>query len=191
MKKMPSLFERDWDVPGHPLIDKVNPHAAWVFDPDVPKVATRKWDGTCVMFDGTDWWARREVKPGKQAPPNFQSLGTDDVTGKVMGWEPIGQSGWKKFHAEALDLINGLPGVFWEPGTYELIGPAVNGNPEGCAEHCLISHAKAGTLPVPGLLTFEELKAYLKYFLHEGIVWHEVGGEERMAKIKRKDFWPA
>jgi hypothetical protein len=34
-------------------------------------VATRKYDGTCVMFDGDGWWARREVKPGKTAPAGF------------------------------------------------------------------------------------------------------------------------
>lgn len=192
MKKMPSIFARNWEDPAHPVIDQVYPHATWVFDPDVPKVATRKWDGTCVMFDGSHWWARREVKRGKQPPPNFQAIGKDHITGKVMGWEPIEQSGWQKFHAEVLASVHRSPPVgHWEEGTYELVGPAINGNPEGLSSHWLKPHAYAEVLPVPEPLTFEGIRDFLEHLPYEGIVWHELGGEKRMAKIKRKDFWPA
>ena len=44
---------------------------------------TRKYDGTCVMFDGAEWSARREVKTGKadaqfleDAPRDFDGLAT-------------------------------------------------------------------------------------------------------------------
>ncbi len=187
MRKMPTIFERDRET--GLVMPVVNPAAAWVFDPEVPKEATRKWDGTCVMFDGDSWYARREVKPGKAEPPNFTELGLDEVTGKRMGWEPMVQSGWAKYHAEAVN-DNG----FWQgadcfpPGTYELIGPKVNGNPEKFTEHWLVKHADAGVIVVPEVLTFESVREYLRDCPYEGVVWHETGGG-RMAKVKRKDFF--
>jgi len=54
-----------------------------------------------------------------------------------MGWEPIEQSGFAKWHAEA--LVRAHAAV---PGTYELIGPKINGNPEGVEEHELIRHGE-------------------------------------------------
>jgi hypothetical protein len=92
-------------------------------------VATRKYDGTCVALDSDGWWARREVKPGKQPPVNYQPIETDEITGKTVGWEPIEQSAFAKFHAEAVENTRRI-GAGWPADTYELVGPKVNGNPE-------------------------------------------------------------
>lgn len=83
MRKIPTLFKRDLDDM-RKVLPEVTPGCEWVLAGE--GTATRKYDGTCCMFDGERWWARREVKPGKQAPANFQAIETDETTGKTVGW---------------------------------------------------------------------------------------------------------
>jgi Family of unknown function (DUF5565) len=188
MKKIPTLFRRDPDDMRH-VLPEVTPGCEWVLAGE--GVPTRKFDGTCMMLVEPEslmsvvslWWARREVKPGKPFPPNFSAVMRDENTGKTVGWEPVAQLPFAKFHAEALA---DQPGVY-EPGTYELVGPKVNGNPEGFPGHILIDHSQAaryGGIPT----TFEGLRDMLSSprFDYEGIVWHHPDG--RMAKLKRRDF---
>ncbi|MCW2953243.1 MAG: mucin [Conexibacter sp.] len=183
MRKIPTVFKRDPEDMRR-LLREVNDGCEWVLAGE--GVATRKYDGTCCMFDGTDWWARREVKPGKHAPANFVSVDHDPVTGKTVGWEPMAQSPFAKFHAEAL---GDFPDQAWAPGTYELCGPKVNGNPEQFIGHKLVEHADAEGLFVVGL-DYDDLATTVGA-LHrawgvEGIVWHHPDG--RMAKLKARDF---
>ncbi len=178
MKKMPTVFLRNPENRNYLLRD-VTPGCEWVFAGE--GVPTRKYDGTCVLFDGQEWWARREVKPGKATPPNFRFADRDEITGKTMGWEPMAQSGWIKPHAEAVALpIGGL-----EVGTYELCGPKINRNPEGYGRHVLVRHSLAERLDLPDL-TYDGLQLWLQSAGYEGIVWHHPDG--RMAKLKAKDF---
>ena len=178
MRKIPTLFRRDPADPKR-VTSEVHPDCAWVIAG--AGRPTRKYDGTCVLLDpdGT-WWARREVKPGKTAPDGYRPVMTDETTGKTVGWEPIGQSAFAHFHTEALAEEDER-----RPGTYELIGPKVNRNPEGADAHRLVRHETVGTLDTPrdhdGLR--EWLLAHPGY---EGIVWHHPDG--RMAKLKRRDF---
>lgn len=191
MRKIPTLFARDWDGDRRYVLPEVVPDCEWVISGE--GVPTRKYDGTCVMFDGEHWWARREVKAGKPAPEGFVPLETDDETGKTVGWEPIEQSAFARWHAEAVENA-GAPGVSWIKGTYELIGPKVNGNPEGCGKHLLMEHlgpdvhvSLTGYPPrndVPR--DFAALAEWLHAHPYEGIVWHHPDG--RMAKIKKRDF---
>ncbi len=102
-----------------------------------------------MLDDDGAWWARREVKPGKQPPANYHPIETDANTGKTVGWEPAGQSSFAKFWREALDLQPDLLA-----GTYELIGPKVNGNPEGRSVHMLIRH---GLTQIPQIFPPAEL----------------------------------
>lgn len=182
MKKIPTLFLRDPDDRAR-VTTEVNPAAQWVIDGE--GVATRKYDGTCVMLDEAGWWARREVKPGKTPPPNYRAIGTDENTGKTMGWEPIEQSAFAKFHADALAHHRDERPISWTYGTYELLGPKINGNPEWCDVHCLMPHSRAMPLH-DAPRDFEGLRAYLLGLRYEGIVWHHPDG--RMAKLKRRDF---
>jgi hypothetical protein len=181
VQKIPTLFRRDPDNPRYVAGD-VHPECQWVIDGEGE--ATRKYDGTCVMYDGERWWARREVKPGKAAPANFIALETDDTTGKTVGWEPVEQSAFAKFHAEAV-IPDYDPEPPWPSGTYELIGPKVNGNPERSDSHCLVLHAEATAFP-DAPRDFDGLAKWLHAHPYEGIVWHHPDG--RMAKIKRRDF---
>jgi hypothetical protein len=183
VKKIPTVLVRNPDDRAH-VLDEVTPGCEWVLAGE--GVATRKYDGTCVMLDaGGNWWARREVKPGADAPPNFASEDHDPVTGKVQGWEPIGQSSFVKFHAEAIAGMN----VIFDPGTYELVGPKINGNPERLARHQLVKHSRAEILECPR--SIEGVKAVVRIAWQrgwEGLVWHHPDG--RMAKLKARDLGP-
>lgn len=181
MKKIPTMFARDWDGDRRYVLPEVTEGCQWVIAGE--GTPTRKFDGTCVMFDGDRWWARREVKAGKAAPDGFVEIGHDHETGKTVGWEPVDQSSFAKVHAEAVGEIDGDP----LPGTYELCGPKVNGNPEGYSAHLLIRHGAAQRLDDPPR-DFDGLAAWLHAHPYEGIVWH--GPDDRMAKIKKRDFRP-
>lgn len=173
MKKIPTLFVRNPDDRRY-VLNEVNPGCEWVIAGE--GVATRKYDGTCVKLDDTGtWWARREVKPGKKTPAGFVPEQHDDVTGKTVGWEPIEQSPFVKFFIDDDDL---------DPGTYEFIGPKINGNPEGAEAHMLIRHAEADVLDAPR--TYNLLRDWLRDAPYEGVVWHHPDG--RMVKLKKRDF---
>ena len=178
MRKIPTLFVRDWDGDRRYVLDKVSPGCEWVTEGE--GVPTRKYDGTCVMqATVSGWWARREVKPGKTPPPGFVAIEHDDETGKTIGWEPVAQSGFARWHTEALNEAD------WPPGTYELCGPKVNGNPEGYPRHVLIAHDTA-TVVADAPRDFAGLATWLHAQPYEGVVWHHPDG--RMCKIKRRDF---
>src|SRR5215471_9014570 len=121
MRKIPTLFVRDWDGDRRYVLTEVTPGCEWVIAGE--GTPTRKYDGTCVMFDGYRWWARREVKEGKPAPEGFIALEADPETGKTVGREPAGQSSFAKYLLEALDAEYDPPFARWPVGTYELIGP--------------------------------------------------------------------
>ena len=185
MKKIPTLFMRNPDDMRH-VTREVNPAAAWVLAGE--GIATRKFDGTCTMLDAHgQWWARREVKPGKPSPPGYVVEEVDPNTGKTVGWEPMEQSPFVKAWREVMDRFDAIAeyAAPIEPGTYELCGPKVNGNPEALAKHALIRHGIDQMHDVP--LTFDGIAQYLTAHAGmEGIVWRHPDGQ--MAKIKRRDF---
>jgi Family of unknown function (DUF5565) len=183
VQKIPTVFRRDpFDMKR--VLPEVNPGCEWVLDGE--GVATRKYDGTCVMLDGDGrWWARRQVKFAPHLPENYVPISLDTITGKIVGWEPIEQSPFVKFHAEAVSNPLAFDGDVG-PGTYELIGPKINGNPEGAQFHVLMPHAMAEVLP-DAPRWFAGLCMWLCDFNGEGIVWHHPDG--RMAKLKRRDFY--
>ncbi|RFU38217.1 hypothetical protein DZF91_28835 [Actinomadura logoneensis] len=176
MRKIPTVFTRDWAGDPKRVTRVPDPECTWVLAG--LGVATRKFDGTCVRFDGERWWARREVRAGRTAPDGFVAVDADEVTGKTVGWEPAESSAfWKYLRAAAGDAA-------WEAGTYELIGPKVNGNPEGVGTHTLVPHGGERLDGVPR--DFDGLREWLLAHPYEGIVWHAPDG--RMAKLKRRDM---
>lgn len=176
MNKIPTLFVRDPEMNRRHVKNEVVPGCEWVLTGEGRP--TRKFDGTCVMFDGTAWWARREVKPGKDEPTNFRAIEHDAETGKIVGWEPADQSGFAKYLNEAVERRA------WEPGTYELVGPKINSNPEGEELHELIPHGEWPLDDVPR--DFDGLREWLLAHDYEGIVWWHPDG--RKAKLKKRDF---
>ncbi len=183
MRKIPTVFARDPQDRAH-VLPTVNPGCEWVLAGE--GIPTRKWDGTCVMLDAAgEWWARREVKSGKTAPPGYVPVSTDEVTGKMVGWEPVDQSGFAKLHAEAV-----AGGDIATAGTYELLGPRINRNPDGFDSRVLIPHGWAALAVQQDCAAaprdFEGLRAWLLERSYEGLVWHHEDG--RMAKLKARDF---
>lgn len=182
MKKIPTLFQRD-SANLRQVTSEPHPDCLWVLAGE--GIARRKYDGTCVSFDALrgQWWARREVKPGGDFPPGFRYVSHDDGTGKIVGWEPIGNSSFARFLPEAIATSP----LTWMPGSYELCGPKINGNPDRFQHHTLIRHADAEVLD-DAPRNHDDLRAYLTAatFTYEGIVWHHPDG--RMAKIKKRDF---
>jgi hypothetical protein len=174
MQKIISLYQRNYD--GDRLVrDEVVPGAEWVLAGE--GVATRKWDGTACLVRGGRLFKRYDAKNGKTPPVGWEAAQEPDpVTGHWPGWLPVGEGPEDKAYREAnLDEI--------EDGTYELVGPKVNGNPEGFDHHWLIRHGKDDR---NAPRDFNGLREYLAIADIEGIVWHHPDG--RMVKIKTKDF---
>lgn len=125
------------------------------------------------------FYKRREVKGGKPDPIDFELAEHDETTGKRIGWVPVGDGPEDKAFREAWERINNP-----EDGTYELLGPKVQGNPEKRPHHELIWHGHMDAEDAPR--TFDELAKWLDGLDIEGLVWHHPDG--RMAKIKLRDF---
>lgn len=182
MNDIPTIYLRDWTESPRYVTREPNPSCVWVFAGE--GTATRQYDGVCVRFDGRRWWARREVKDTD--PPNFLLIEEDAEPGRRVGWEPVMQTGVARWFREALD---GSPVGIWTPGTYELCGPQINGNPERFAEHLLISHDDADVIK-PFALTWDGIRDTVQVLAEsegfEGIIWHHPDG--RMAKIKARDY---
>lgn len=130
-------------------------------------------------------YKRREVKPGKPTPDDFELIEKDDTTGKTVGWVPVGDGPDDAIHRETFKVYDGtLP-----DGTYELVGPKINGNPDHEETHQLIQHGLHELADCPR--DFAGLRDWLTVGPiaaagWEGVVfWHPDG---RMAKIKRRDF---
>ena len=177
MQKMISLFQRNYDT-DHLVRDEVVPGAEWVLAGE--GVPTVKLDGTCCRVHHGRLYKRHEVKKGKQAPEGFEPAGgADPKTGKQVGWVAVGHGPEDRWHREAWE-VNGA----YEEGTYELIGPKVQGNPEQVDEHMLVRHGHTEILGAPR--DFDGLRQFFQECNVEGIVWHHPDG--RMVKIKAKDF---
>lgn len=188
MKKIPTLYLRDYTGESHGkhVTGELTPGCEWVLRDE--GVATRKFDGTCCMLDADGrWWSRREVKPGKRAPVGFVHVTTDEKTLKVMGWEPVENSGFAKYFAEALAYHDALyPIIPLEPGTYELIGEKINGNPEVRPGHSLGHSLVRHGLWDLGVGAPLDHIAFCRARGWEGVVWHHPDG--RMAQLKVRDY---
>jgi hypothetical protein len=183
MKKIISLFKRDYggESPkglGNRLCyNEVVEGAEWVIAGE--GIATQKWDGTCCMIRSGRLYKRYDAKHGKTPPQNFEpAQDADPVTGHWPGWIPVGDGPEDRWHREALAANPDL-----QNGTYELVGPRIQGNPENINEHRLFRHG-VNLLDAPR--TFDGLRDFFLAHDMEGIVWHHPDG--RMVKVKAKDF---
>ncbi|MDG3006761.1 hypothetical protein [Paludisphaera mucosa] len=180
MKKIPTMFERDWEGDRSLVIDRIHPGCEWVLAGE--GVATRKIDGTCCMIRDGALLKRQEFKPGQPIPGDFEESGFDEETGKRVGWRPVGDGPEDKWHREGFaNLAEKVD------GTYELVGPHTQKNPEKYEVDILVPHT-VHTLGIAESVPrdFEGLKAYLAEKDVEGIVFHHPDG--RKAKIKKRDF---
>lgn len=183
MKKIPTLFKRDFTNNGV-IVPEYSDGTEWVVKGE--GVATRKYDGTSVLIRHHKMYKRYELRPGKTPPADFEQVDHDETTGKSMGWVQVGYGSEDKYYREAIPSgdPDEVPSA-WTDGTYELLGPKVQGNPEKYESRVLYSHAHAqqyADVPVD----FKALKDWLTDKDIEGIVWHHPDG--RMVKIKKKDY---
>lgn len=159
--------------------------------------ATIKFDGTSCMFKDGKLFKRfdRKIKPKfkkfvgqreltidmfKDAPEGFIACNEhpDQKTGHWPGWVPVLDN--DKWH---LIGLQNTPDI--SDGTFELVGPKVNGNNENLDDHVLVKH---GSVVAEDLQdrTFDSIRDWLETHDVEGLVFHHPDG--RMAKIRRKDF---
>jgi uncharacterized protein DUF5565 len=154
-------------------------------------VATIKWDGTSCLVRDSALYRRYDAKGGKTPPPLFEPAqeAPDPVTRHWPGWLPVGDAPADKWHRAAWAYYSDIQHIL-KPGTYELVGPGVQGNPYDLAENRLYRHGSDELPDAPR--TFAGLRAYFEANpAYEGIVWHHPDG--RMVKAKRKDMglaWP-
>ncbi len=183
MKKIPTLFKRDFTNNGM-IIPEYSDGTEWVINGE--GVATRKYDGTSVLIRDGRMYKRYELRPGKVAPADYEEVDRDEITGKGVGWVQVGNGAEDKWFREAIEKHGANPDkVSLLDGTYELLGPKVQGNPEHWKRHLLKKHSLATTYDnVP--VEFEALKQWLEEKDIEGLVWHHPDG--RMVKIKKKDY---
>jgi len=182
MQKIPTIFVRDTSSQPALVTPVWTTGCEWVRDGE--GMATVKHDGSCCLVRDGVLYKRREVKRGRPAPEGFELVETDERTGKSFGWVLVGDGAEDRWHREAFPSADG-------DGTYELMGPKVQGNPEALPCHVLVRHGMDVLEDVPR--HFEGLRDFLAHsrLWMEGIVfWHEDG---RKGKIKRRDFgipWP-
>ena len=177
MKKIISLFQRNYDG-DHLVRDEIVPGAEWVINGE--GWPTQKFDGTCCMIRDGKFYKRYDAKHGKKPPPDFEpAQEADATTGHRPGWVPV-----KSEDVWHMAAWNVLPKEHRVDGTYELVGPKIQGNPENHSVHFLIKHGQQ--ILGECIRTFDGIKAFLRDADIEGIVWHHTDG--RMVKIKKKDF---
>ncbi len=215
MKKIPNLFERDWNGNKSRVLPELHKDAdvAWVLAGE--GIPTVKWDGSAVMvnawgvlFVRYDWKFNKKTKKKPPMPNGFiPSQDADPVTGHHPGWIPAFGNPAAKWHLEALENYRKLNGDPKNGTTLEAVGPHHQTNPYHLDEDFLFCH---GQDPIQELVGFSyggpnsKIEAFhnaLKTFLSkfhfkrrpmtraqtiEGIVWHHPDG--RMVKALASDL---
>ena len=201
MRKIPCLFVREF-FGGLPpsLTEEVTPGCEWALAGK--GIATRKWDGTaCMVKNGNlykryDYKAQRRTKalPEGAIPCDPEP---DEMTGHWPHWVPVTVAKEDRWHRLAWRHHQVLC-----YGTFELIGPMINGNREDVsglefrahgADRIRIKIETAGHHGREIPWTFHTIKAILSMLPFEGIVFHHVDDDTRRCKIRRKDYglpWP-
>lgn len=186
MKKISTVFKINWmNQKRGEILPEANPENQWVLDGE--GIATRKWDGTPVLVKEGKLYKRYDRKFNsktneyKPAPNGWTPCqDPDPITKHWTGWMPVGEANDDKWFNEAWSKIaSPLP-----DGTYELIGPQINGNAEHVPDLMFHKHGDV-TFDIP-IRTYDTLKQFLIDHDIEGIVFHHPDG--RMAKIKRRDY---
>lgn len=216
MRKIPTLYIRDVNNPAT-VTTQPSPECAWVFQNEGTPFIKR--DGTSCMlrFERTPedlvdvgaersrvvLYRRRELKQGKATTKAFRARvtrerrkgfiaeGETEHKGKVkvQGWVPCDrEKPSDQWHFEAFDSKHAED---WREGTYELIGPKIQGNAERQMRHVLVKHdTEEASFHPPR--TWAGIRDWFTHHHVEGLVFHHPDG--RMGKIKRSDFglpWPS
>lgn len=182
MIKISTLFKKDPNDLGR-VINEVNPENQWAL---TEGEATQKWDGTAVAVIDGEEYKRYDVKKGRLVPEGaIPCQEPDAITGHWPHWILVSDGPEDAHIREAFNNMR-LNGRRHKDGTFEAIGPKINGNKEGLKRHEIARHGAR----LVGLKerSFEYIKAYLSDPRNniEGIVFHHPDG--RMCKIRKSDF---
>lgn len=187
MKKIPTLFKREFDEKTHKII-KILPEVIegmeWVLNGE--GTATVKIDGSCCAIINGEFYKRYDAKKGKPVPEGAIKCQeeADPITGHLPCWVKVDSNNpADKWFIEAEKYVNYINTQLVEFRTYEAIGKHFNGNPYNLDYDTLIPH---GEEVIEVERTFEGIKKYLEENYIEGIVFWKDG--EPKCKIKRSDF---
>ena len=211
MKKMPIIFDMTFNEDGdrevlHTIRKEIRDLVNKILTDGGRIIPTFKRDGTAVFCDANgEWFTRRAVRPGKEAPEGFIPLETDPNTGTTFGWEPKDSSPMKKFLDRAINrFVDDNDIAPPRDTTFELIGPKINGNPERVDAEELRIHGQEKATDFPTIQEilasndpFEMLKPIFADFRAryvEGIVFWIADDDgnliEPRFKVRCKDFFP-
>ena len=188
MNKIPSLFVRSFEGQDCTLTGEVTPGCEWVLEGK--GTPTEKYDGTACLVRNEAIYARydrkKNRKTGSWKPEPDGWIACQQSGIHWPGWKPVREEPEYQWHREAFAFWSG------EAGSYELVGPKVQGNPYGLMDsHQLWRHGGITLFDLPSPPTVESLESYLEDHYIEGIVWHH--SEHGMVKLKASDFnlvWP-
>lgn len=178
MIKISTLYKKNPDNLAL-VIDEINPGNEWVFNGE--GIATQKFDGTAAAIINGELYKRYDVKKGRAVPPNaIPCQEPDAVTGHWPHWVKCERGTPEdKYFFEAFDFRSDK-----EDGTFELVGPKIQGNPEKFDRHVLLRHGQKELFITD--FSLQGLKNFLLAHDIEGIVFHHRDG--RMCKIRKSDF---
>lgn len=194
MIKISSLFKRNYET-DRLIRNEVVPEAAWVIDGE--GIPTEKIDGTsCLVQDNVLYkrYDRKVTKNAKRRGPPYYiedckpapggwepcEVSPNQHTGHWPGWLMVGKGPEDQWHREAFPSDK-----TYRDGTYELVGPKIQGNPYGLPAHLLVPHRPAVLgrticiylelgptyLPVGAVpRSFDGLREFFKGWVIEGIV---------------------
>ena len=181
MKKIPTLFVREYDSGGVILRREVKEGFGWVLEGEGE--ATEKVDGAaCAIINGT-LYKRYDAKWGKEVPKGAIPCqdAPDPYTGHFPHWVKVDtRIAADKWFVQAWA---NTPWVYGD-GTYEAIGLHFQGNPYGLDADFLEKHGRIKIKDFPR--DFDGMKEYFRTHYIEGVVFWKDG--EPKCKIKRSDF---
>ena len=183
MKKIPTLFERDFledhTARAKPIVTK---GMEWVLNGE--GIATIKLDGACCAIINGEFYKRYDAKHGKPVPDGAIKCQeeADPITGHLPCWikcdrnNPADKWFWAAYDCASRYLL-------LTDGTYEAVGIHFQGNPYSLDYDHLIKH---GLQPVIVPRNFYGIKDWLANHNEEGLVFWKDG--KPRCKIKRTDF---
>lgn len=209
MKKIPTIFLRDWGNDPSRVTREPNPEAEWLFDNPSAALATVKKDGTNVRLTikqgdvaGLHLILEKRRNPSKKEKKRAEAAGLPTPEPTYVRALPDDPADKHIFKAMYETDYRGWPDGVWE---CEALGPKIQGGvesdvpvlypfsfePEVIANNPMTAMNPFEVTPIK---IYEVIEEYLAVHEVEGIVWHGPGGRGgRMAKIKRRDFgldWP-
>ena len=189
MRKIPTLFERDFSGGSAKATPIVTKGYEWVLEGD--GVATIKYDGACCAIIDGEFYRRYDAKHGKPVPEGAIKCQeeADPITGHLPCWikcdrfNPADKWLWSAFDV----LVSTLPqypnDVKTLDGTYEAIGLHFQSNPYNLKRDILVRHGE-NVVDIPR--SFEGIREWLENHEEEGIVfWKD---NKPQCKIKRSDY---